>query len=282
MSDQLRHKIQQWEASPPPGAWANIAVAIQDVHAENILSERLSQQEETPPPAIWAAVLDEIQPKAQQTKPVTPVIPLHPLYPYLFRYGAVALVAGLTAWFLIGNPFWEKTVQNSTASTTKSPATEIPASAQGKPAIATAITGIPENNAATVQPEEIILSNNLPAREPQYTVVQPITKPVKEPAMVARLPKFQQPPYLYLQELPVQKTNQRYITIYSASGEPIRLSAKFAPLYYAMEQGTENGPQTAASLLQKMQVQMTRRPYIPDPNNHFDMIRLVDLLQQKQ
>lgn len=270
MSDQLRHRIQQWEASPPPEAWANIAVALHDINAENAVADRLQQFEVAPPPANWPAIQQEIQHPAT---PKTPVIPLQPLYPYLFRYGAVAIGIGVLAWVLMGNPFWKNSSgEGNEVQVLAEPQKNKPL--DSNLSIATAITGGKPRMEEPATPETTME----PApREPRYAFVH---RQKVSPAPMGRVesPKL---PGNGMQELPVQKRNQRYITIYSASGEPIRLSAKFAPLYYAMMQETENNNgNPAAVLLQQMQQQMSRQPYIPDPNNHFDMIRLVDLLQQ--
>ena len=282
MSDQLRNKIQQWEASPPSGAWAFIADAMQEVNAENKLAARLGQYEENPPAELWAIVLDQVQEKVKPEAPQAPVIPMQPLYPYLFRYGAVAILVGLVAWIISGNPFWEKPAQSNPAKISASPAgTDQPITID-KPSLATAITGNPVTKPETEQPDGQKPSNNLPERDPKFATVNPPAYPAKETAET-RIPSVLQSTALPLQELPVQKRNQRYIIIYSSAGEPVRLSAKFAPLYYELGQGTGNNTASTAEIfLQKMQQRMIRRPFIPDPNNHFDMIRLLDLLQQEQ
>ncbi|ULQ54551.1 hypothetical protein [Flavihumibacter fluvii] len=283
MSDQLRNKIQQWEASPPENAWANIAVALQEVNAEARLAHRLQEHEESPPPAIMAIVLDQLQPKEKPQMPQAPVIPLQPLYPYLFRYGAAAALIGIIAWVFVGNPFW-KNVQQDNAATLANQAGAAPVpTTEPAPSIATAITGNAGTNKETTPPEDQIVSNDLPARDPKYAVVRHTHIPAKATGAFTHSPTLSQAPALSQQLLPVQDRNLRYITIYSENGAPIRLSAKFAPLYYAMYHPDDNSaPRIAENLLQQMQQQMSRRPFIPDPNNHFDMIMLVDLLQQEQ
>lgn len=276
MSDQLRHRFQQWEAIPPPEAWSAISIALKDMHAEQQLLDRLQEFEELPPIENWTSIREKLQPSKRQK---APVIPMQPLYPYLIRYGSVAVLIGLVAWFFTANPFWQNTPANTV--TVNNPGEPAKNKKLSHPAILTAITGNQAAKADILAEQLTEPGNDLPARDPKYARVHLVETTHLSKTPYNRQHAADHAPILSQQELPVQQRNHRYIIIYSASGEPIRLSAKFAPLYYAMIQEAENNStNTATSLLRQLQDQMSQRPYIPDPNNHFDMIRLVDLLQQ--
>ncbi|MBZ5855660.1 hypothetical protein [Flavihumibacter profundi] len=281
MSDLLRNKILQWEASPPPEAWKKITMHLEEINAENNLARRIRDMESLPPTGAWKAISQQlhIEPPA---KSASPVIPIRPLYPYLFRYGAVAIVAGFLAWIFIDNPFDYGEKKISTAIIPAKPANPVyNESFADEPA---------KNGPSPILSSEGIAStreiNKLPVsrkREPVYAVVHNNKIPLKGSFPNASTASYTVPPSLQLMELPVQKRNPRYITIASQTGEPVKLSAKFASAYSSLFNGSQEQYNTqAADLIKQLQLQISKRSYVPDPANLFDMVMLGNMLQEEQ
>lgn len=57
MSEQLRNKMQQFEATPPKGLWDRIAADLDESTLYKNTSERLSGYEATPPPGIFDKIV---------------------------------------------------------------------------------------------------------------------------------------------------------------------------------------------------------------------------------
>lgn len=65
MRDPLSHKINQWKASPPPGAWENISRELSEWNAEKKLAHKLNNWEAAPPVSSWTAITEQVSGKPQ-------------------------------------------------------------------------------------------------------------------------------------------------------------------------------------------------------------------------
>ena len=270
MTDPLRNRMQQWEAEPPQGLWDNISRELNEGKAEQRIRERLAALETVPPVQSWQSIAREI---SEPVSPVeTPIIPIRPLYPYLFRYAAVAIVAGIMAWLLIDRPF--STPSNEIVTSIIEP--PAPRIEENKAIVADAgnktgrVADAPA--VATQEPED-------PQREPRHSSIRQIPE----------LPQVEQKPVQLsvnlpaqraVQELHVQNRNPRYITITNEAGEQVRLSAKFAYLYYKQLTGSEQPKLN--EIMNRLQQHLSQRPIVPDPANLLDMLRLRDLAEKEK
>jgi hypothetical protein len=100
MSNQLQHKLFNYEAPPPEGAWNNIAASL-DENVSLILSEKLYQYEETPSSIVWQNISSQLDNSvSEQAK----VVPFYIQYRRPLKYsGAVAIfifLAVVTSLFI--------------------------------------------------------------------------------------------------------------------------------------------------------------------------------------
>lgn len=61
MPEQIKNKLQQFEATPPPGLWDRIALNLDETSLYKDTSERLSNYEATPPTGIFDKVITALE-----------------------------------------------------------------------------------------------------------------------------------------------------------------------------------------------------------------------------
>ncbi|GAO44188.1 hypothetical protein [Flavihumibacter petaseus] len=317
MPDRLSDRIQQWETPPPQGAWEAIAATLREDRAEQQLRDRLLPMEATPPPAAWSAIAgalaapsisentytytvtpdavpvfsdststDQSLPETQHPKKAM-VVPIRPLYPYLFRYSAVAAVIALLVWVLNRNPEGRPEQDLGTAITapakastvppTVTPATPTPTSAKDElEALNSSVTSKTSDPDKYTKPLKTARPPRLDRHAPAST-----SNSISADDLRATTSTMRNSPQ---QELPVQQKDPRYISITNEAGQTVRLSSKFAPLYYQLtgqaDQPDPNGKRR--KLLQLLEDRMTRVPFVPDPQNFFDIMLYHELLQAEQ
>jgi hypothetical protein len=281
MSDQWRNRILNWESSAPPGTWENIAASLEELNAEKKLSDKLLVYEVAPPEEIRGLIMQHLTDAEKIEKPAAPVIPMQPLYPFLIRYGAVAVCIGLIAWVFSGNLFWNRKPAGDIV-VNEAAAKIVPAAEEPVNSIGAAVTG----NDQAIADEKITeanFSNDAPAKNIKYAVVRQVVSPAKILSPGTMPERVLHSSFKRLRELPVQKRNLRYILIPGGAGNAVKLSAKFAPLYYKLVEDPQALPaKTPARLLLKMQERLFSQPLLPNPNSHLELLRLIELLQQEQ
>lgn len=288
MNDPLHDKMFNWQADPPAGTWAMIARELEELNAEKKLARRITALEVSPPSQHWQAVREGLTAPISapgSNKEKAKVVPIRPLAPYLFRYGAAALVIGVLAWFLVGSGE-DQPGQKATASLVPveppaaSPATSVvpptpePASPEAAPlnlSLSSATTGL----ITAPQKQE---SQAAEQRQPQHAFIRNGGDPQPESSRGSININMPRPPETPQRSLYVQSDDEGYVYIRHSNGERVRLSTKFAPVYYSLVSGASN---TRTPLLQKLQQKFSRQPYTPDPHNLLDLLRLSDLLQQE-
>ncbi|MBC6490063.1 hypothetical protein ACFSQD_07010 [Flavihumibacter stibioxidans] len=286
MTDPLRNKLSNWETPPPSGAWENISREVSEYRAEKSLSERLLAAENAIPADSWQAIAQSLSTGTtilQQTPVFRPPIPIRPLYPYLIRYGAAAIVIGFLAWVLVDNPFREPESITTSIIPAQNTVTEKPLAASPE---------TPSNSQDDIPSGKVPLAlnsvgsglsekRNFLKREPKHAVVRPRYAVNVQTPRSQVLPK--KAPASGIQSLPVQNRDPRYILVADQNGSPVKLSAKFAPLYYHLSNpGSSNPTGTPPAIMDKLEQMILRSQYIPEPTNLFDLLRLRDILQQEK
>jgi hypothetical protein len=282
MNNPLSNKLNQWEASPPPGAWEFISQEMQEWNAEKRLAKRMDSAEIEPPAAVWSAISKEL-PLDQVSQPFQRGdVPVRPLYPYLLRYGAAAAVIGLIAWFVSSNPF------NGAGELTTA---AIPI--QTEPAVtAPPLQGnsIPDQNISgnnDITQESQPINGTYPAgnknkfrKEPGHSPVKKATDFIYRQSSNWQQELSRQLNFSAMQSLPVQQRDLRYIRIPAENGNPVRLSAKYAPVYYQL---TNNSDKYNSSNhpINRIEQQLMQAQYVPDPGNLFDLLQLKELLEEQ-
>jgi hypothetical protein len=283
MSEQLKHRMQQWEATPPAGCWQAIAVGIADGHTP--ATARLFDAEIPPPPHSWTnitAVLDETaRPKA----------PIKTIHRNLYR---TAAVAALLIIMLGGSRWLSHRWSVSRFTSREQAATPGPAGAGSRPAVASAAQSNPGNDDNDTGDNFAGYRN--PVRRPvtattrllKYTAVNiqpayheyPITVVHNSPADDAQTDRNNIKPLL---------VDNNYLVITGPNGEATRASHKIADaLRYLYG---DNGAEEAADKtnnensrwkkrLQEWRSKIITSHFIPAPTNFLDIIDLKDLIDE--
>ncbi|MFT4022621.1 MAG: hypothetical protein QM664_02410 [Flavihumibacter sp.] len=256
----LRDRIQAWEVTPPPGSWEKIAAALSEDRPaaaghgdepESSLRDRMTAYEATPPAGAWQAIAASLGKTTGEDHryPRAKVVPQHSLRPYLYRYAGVAAIVALVVWGLNSN-FFDPQKQNISTSIVRVPA---PGGKQN--------AGI-----APAAPDQ----RNLPHALPRPTAT-----------LAASFP-YSLPPVTALRQLPATTPDARYFRISNEKGYPVRLSAKFAPLYYQLLSDLETKSGSTRLLLEALQQQAQQATFGPDPANLLDMARIQELLVENE
>ena len=278
MRDPLSHKMNQWEASPPPGAWEVISREMNEWNAEKRVSGKLENWEAAPPSGTWSAIAEQIADPALKPAFQRGDVPVRTLFPYLIRYGAAAAIIGVIAWVLWSSPFQgademaTSTIPLTTNKQETSTATPDPSNAVAAPA-GPEYAEITDQN----QQENFVRAGKTRyPREPEYARVKSNRQPMELSASNWQQQLVSQFLNPALKKLPVQQTDTRYIRIASNNGNPIRLSAKYAPVYHQLTYSRDN-----ANRLYSIEQQLLKSSYIPDPGNLFDILQLKELLEEQ-
>lgn len=280
MRDPLSHKLNQWEASPPPGAWENISREMSEWNAEKRLAQKLNNWDATPPAANWSAIAEQLSKKTTQPSFKRGDVPVRTLSPYLSRYGAAAAVIGIIAWVLWSSPFKDasematSTIPLTTEQAVGSPSGTVPPIQSTEPAV----EEFAEVTNSNKQSNYSVGVKNRDPREPAYALVKRnriAIETIGSNWQKELVSQFLNPA---IKQLPVQQTDSRYIRISSQNGNPVRLSAKYAPIYHQLTYA-ENG--NSRYSIHAIEQQLLKSPYIPDPGNLFDILQLKELLEEQ-
>ncbi|HOA38551.1 MAG TPA: hypothetical protein PLQ32_11650 [Flavihumibacter sp.] len=263
----LRDRLQAWEVTPPPGTWEKLSAALSEDNAnlgekraEIALRDRLRQYETPPPAAAWQAIAagleqDDSQQQGAHPKrdkpvdevyPQAKVVPHRSLAPYLYRYAGIAAIVALVVWGLNSN-FFNLQKQDLNTSIVRVPA--------AKP-----------NATISAAPDPRHLQHGLPR-----------TVNLLAANYINTLP-----PASALRQLPATTPDARYYRISNELGQPVRLSAKFAPLYYQLLSDLETESGAAGTSFKQMQQALLHGSFMPDPANLFDVVSLKDVLENDQ
>lgn len=60
MSEELKYKLQDYEAAPPPAAWDNVRQEIAEINELLPISQKLYNYEVSPPDTSWQAILADL------------------------------------------------------------------------------------------------------------------------------------------------------------------------------------------------------------------------------
>jgi hypothetical protein len=282
MRDPLSHKINQWEASPPPGAWENISRELSEWNAEKKLAHKLNNWEAAPPVSSWTAITEQVSGTPQPAFKRGDV-PVRTLSPYLVRYGAAAAIIGVIAWFLWSSPFKgggemaTSTIPLTTEQAAATPSGAVP------PALSTT-PSVEEYTDATYPDKQTAFNRNQGGknrdpRDPAYSLVKRNRISMETTGRNWQKELVSQFLNPALKQLPVQETDRRYIRIASNTGNPVRLSAKYAPIYHQLTYPGDNVYNRSS--INSIEQKILTSQYTPDPGNLFDILQLVEILEEK-
>lgn len=286
MSDQLRNKMQQWEATPPPAVWPALSRVLDEQQAEIQLQSRLTALEESPPAHCWDNIAQELEPQSSiETPPHKDLVPVKPLYPYLIRYAGAAAVAGLALWIFLEKPFNSRPDDITTAivPTLVSPtpagkAVDIGNMETRPTDLVQAIAAVDIN---TGQKGTRVLENPKSNRDPIYSLpdykanLRESTAAIQTDIPVKVVPA--RPSTLS------QDTPSRYISIMLADGTPLKVSTKLAPYYdrlLADSKQDSNEEDVVSQQVRKLKKKLSDISLAPGPYNFFEMVAMIELMNK--
>lgn len=291
----LRDRMQAWEVAPSPQSWEKLAAALQsgiaaspdDSHeAASTLRDRMTALEVPPPATAWPAIAaalhagadphtaaDPVEKTTTDPYPRAKVVPHRSLAPFLYRYAGVAAIVALVVWALNTRLLTGDKQDLSTSIVHLPPA--------GKHGAAT-----PAGNANPVSPSDAANTANLNSADPAgNSAADPRFLQHGLPRIGATLTAahgYSLPPVTAMRQLPAVTPDARYFRISNDQGKPVRLSAKFAPLYYQLLSDLETQSGSTRSSFQQMQEFLLSGGFIPDPANLFDVMEFKEVLEDGQ
>jgi hypothetical protein len=283
MSEQLKHKMHQWEAPPPPACWEAIAARLHDAQAP--LAARLYDLEIPPPAFSWNNITAALDNNGAEKAPVIPLS--RRVYP-------LAAVAAIVLLLLAGAR-WMTGRTGKTDIAAGQPRT---APAGSKPAVSRITRPAAREN----DPDDTETAGNdngyqapMPkhvssdARVLKYTSVniQPAYRayPI---AVGQSAPPYDDPSVL--NNMNPLLTNKDYLMITSPNGEITRASPKIAEalryLYAETDPDETPGKTTNENSHWKKRLEEWRNKiisshFIPTSANFLDIIDLKELIYEK-
>jgi len=92
MSNGSKHKMYDYEVTPPPHVWDKIASALDETAQPAQYPSRLYGMEVPPPPGLWEKIAATIDSEKGDS------IPAHRKIPVFIRYAAAAAIIAFLAW----------------------------------------------------------------------------------------------------------------------------------------------------------------------------------------
>jgi hypothetical protein len=283
MSEQLKHKMQQWEATPPPGSWDAIASRLSDMPAYAALSAKLYDAAIAPPPGSWPAIAAALE------EPARPAAPVKPLYkrPY-FQIAAAAILLfaiGGFAWYA-QNQEWKRQLANIPVATTP----------QSPRAAATAASPKPIGDNPAKDDNYLGYSKPVPPPAVAYTRTLKAASVSSVPASRLSPITTQQASMAYDNDMAARNmspllTNTNYVIITGPNGETTRASLKIADAlrYIYSDDDTIDATDKSNNenshwkkRLQEWRTKIISSHFIPATTNFLDIIDLKDLIDEKQ
>jgi hypothetical protein len=306
MSSELKNKLLNFEATPPPQLWQEIAVQLDDCGLEYQFPARLRNAATTPPPsalqnifsaldiestpafatalyemevaapaAAWAGIKKNLD-IAQEA-----AIPEHRrLAPYI-KYAAAAAIAGLLFWGGL-QLFSGKKADSHMASTVD---TVAPAHTITNPSANTAVvTNFP--SAEEIQNEDAALeaSKHVYAKLDAETIKKKRTVRYDAYDLEIDPSTTVQPRSLDISETAIPNadeqlaTTDKYIVLMTPDGNFIRMSKKMGDMVCCVS--GEEQDENCTDQMSKWRKQIAEHPKALSPGNFLDIIGLVNSLQE--
>ncbi|HEY4151674.1 MAG TPA: hypothetical protein VGM41_22195 [Chitinophagaceae bacterium] len=280
MSEQLKHKMQQWEVQPPPRCWDAIASRLDDVIP--LPSAKLYHLEIPPPPVTWNAITGALD---------TPV-PVKRLSSRPWRLAAAAIVllllAGSTRW--IGGRYFKKEVA----------ATKHPASQQAP--VLHATNNLPViNDVQDDNDEDETADGHTGFSSTAHKPSPAGNRSMRSAPVSIQPPHTEYPVTLNYASMPEDDrtmtnhldpslTDNNYLVLTYPNGEVTKASVKMADaLRYLYGENTtdETGDKTInensnwKKRLQEWRSKIMSSHFIPASANFLDIVDLKDLVEEK-
>jgi len=284
MSEQLKHKMQQCEATPPPGCWEAIASRLSDT--SGYASAARLYDIEIQPPVSWNTIAAALDGTTQQNAPVKNI------YRNLYRATAVAAIV-----IILAGGWWLTNRSRTPVQAIKS----APAAAPAQQAISAVTQNNTPANGDDDDTEDAAGSLNgyrNPARRPiatnartlKYTSVNILPSYREYPITVAHTSLPANDEAAMTRNMSALLADDNYLTITGPNGETIRASLKIADALrylYGNHDTDETTDKTNnenshwKKRLQEWRNKIISSHFSPASTNFLDIIDLKDLIDEK-
>jgi hypothetical protein len=262
MSDAIRNKMYNMEATPPPGVWDRIAIDLEASDIGSTYRNTLAEMAVTPPTGAWEKISEALA-------PATPPAPVRRMQPWLKYAAAAALLAAL-AW---GGVYVLNNNKTGTEPVAKTPVT--------KPVknIPPTVPVVPDDiEPAIVSVEEQDARDEAALEESKKTYAKLDNNRTKKKIRNAAGFEFSlanPDPVVTAEDLDPAK---RYIVLMTPDGNFIRMSKKWSDLVCCVS-GEEQDAE-CIDQLSKWREKMAHSSQTASPGNFGDIIELVKKLQE--
>lgn len=223
MNSGLQKRLYDMEVMPPAAVWEKLSLSIDEINADNKLSEKVLDAELVPPVTAWENISIAIG-ATEKKEPAKKGVIIN------FRRIAVAAIfIGLivTAWIIFkpGNQtsagLVETTPKENPKTDTNNAIQKIDRVKENEIPVTTSIAGINPQQTFTKKRTQSSSRNN------NVATAQLITEHSATPANGLAAKSFDQPP---IDDLSVVTADQHYMTMVNANGRLVKIPAQLAHL----------------------------------------------------
>jgi hypothetical protein len=292
MSEQLRHKIVNFEVAPPPTAWDAIATRLDDDRQYAVVAAKMNSFELAPPTMAWSSISAALE----ETAAPAPVIPVRRRTAYkLLAAAAVIGFIAIAGWLLVNSKPSTELATGRPAKNENSPAKLIPTindnpvqtkdqaiTTAPQPFPALGGTGHPNTrNAGRGMDDERVLKYAVLNRAPSFSEL---------PIVISFAPITDNNGAV-IRDMDVLTTSN-YIMVTGPNGQLTRISSKFASVIRYLN-GDPNDTEeymdrvikesdTWKKRFQEWRSKISQSSFIPSSANFLDIIEFKDLIEEKQ
>jgi hypothetical protein len=290
MSEELKYRLNQLEASPPPGTWDNISSAIDEWKECESLSKKLQEAAVIPPPGNWEQIDKRLQPPIAEIKK-----PFRKVAFKLYQVAASLIIVALLisgGWKLY-NSFVknsmdpdERNLQNASISKNsllQSLSIDIQKSTKREK-----INAFLKNNILVRNPGSVN-DNPLYSRAINYKSIEGSRWLTKEtPIVIDAGPIESDDLELMHKTILANGQDNNYLYIKDSNGQTMRVSVKFAELinYLFHDDASINinsgDGKNWGQLITEWREKIIRSGYIPASDNFLDIVEFNEFLRKNQ
>lgn len=322
MSEQSRHKIFDFEATPPPAAWETIAARLEDDNQHAALTSKIIQYQQTPPPACWEVIAARLEDDDQYAslaakmnnfnvappldswqhiaaslpESTVKTMPVARKSRIIYRMAAAAVIATILigAWMLFTRPANNTIVQNKPVA----PASTEPAKINTAPVVtnppvqketfAAVPSATPRSNRSGYVSRAAVRSDERPLR---YAVVNSIPAYRNTRIVIPSLPILDKDG-VAIRDMDVLTTSN-YLVVMGPNGQTTRISSKFASVIRYLNGNNTNDAEEYLDRVikesdiwkkrfQEWRTKISQSSFIPSSANFLDIMEFKELIQEKQ
>jgi hypothetical protein len=287
MSEQLKHKIHNYEVDPPAAVWKNLASELNNTNDYLPVSKKMFDYEVNPPSSAWINISEALK----KGEGIQGVIPARRINPLIFKFGVAAVFIGiiiLGSLFLIND---NSTPRKQIADNLKNPS----GSSKKKhiwldPSITTA-TLLNAASAISSLKEAETYANIPDIENDGYVSSRPLHNvPIKASFTVENIsiparPILDSRGEVILYPKIVMSEDGEHIEITAPNGQQTRISSKFINVLLYLNGDQEvpyvNSPVEREIWQKKFddwRNKIMQNSFIPSSSNFFDIMELKELL----